>query len=170
MWPRLKTNRTSASAAIAGPGHQGAWPSADGQALLHFFGLFLHFLGVLAKFPRGRGGHLHAGFFAKNRKKPRHRLCNVNGPRGTMKKKTPTGAWFPNSCLGTHAGKLCFTLSGHSRNGVSGRALACERAQAEIDLLNRFLDQQTEQHAKPPPAEARRRVASDLCHMLLSEN
>ncbi len=43
-------------------------------------------------------------------------------------------------------------------------------AKAETDLLNRFLDQQTEQHAKSPPAEARRRAVADLCHMLLSAN
>ena len=40
----------------------------------------------------------------------------------------------------------------------------------ETALFAKFLDQQTQQHAKTQPAEARRRAVADLCHMLLSAN
>jgi hypothetical protein len=41
----------------------------------------------------------------------------------------------------------------------------------EKELFAKFLDQQTQQHAKTqPPPEARRRAVADLCHMLLSAN
>ncbi len=40
----------------------------------------------------------------------------------------------------------------------------------EKGLFAKFLDQQTQQHAKTQPAEARRRAVADLCHMLLSAN
>ena len=41
---------------------------------------------------------------------------------------------------------------------------------AESRLFAKFLDQQTQQHAKTQPTEARRRAVADLCHMLLSAN
>jgi hypothetical protein len=40
----------------------------------------------------------------------------------------------------------------------------------ERGLFAAFLDQQTQQHSKAQPAEARRRAVTDLCHMLLSAN
>ena len=46
-------------------GQQGAWPSANGQALLHFFGLFSHFKGVLATKPGEGYRELHAGYLEK---------------------------------------------------------------------------------------------------------
>jgi hypothetical protein len=40
----------------------------------------------------------------------------------------------------------------------------------ESKLFVTFLDQQTRQHTKTHPADARRRAVADLCHMLLSAN
>jgi hypothetical protein len=40
----------------------------------------------------------------------------------------------------------------------------------EQQLFAKFLEQQTQHHAKSQPAEARRRAVADLCHMLLSAN
>jgi hypothetical protein len=41
----------------------------------------------------------------------------------------------------------------------------------EKGLFAKFLDQQTQQHAKTQqPPEARRRAVADLCHMLLTAN
>ena len=38
-------------------------------------------------------------------------------------------------------------------------------------MFAKFLDHQTQQHAKThPAAEARQRAVADLCHMLLSAN
>ena len=42
--------------------------------------------------------------------------------------------------------------------------------ETEARLFAKFLDQQTQQHAKTQLAEARRRALADLCHMLLSAN
>jgi hypothetical protein len=42
--------------------------------------------------------------------------------------------------------------------------------ESESRLFARFLEQQTEVHAKTQPAEARRRAVADLCHMVLSAN
>ena len=49
-------------------------------------------------------------------------------------------------------------------------AFARAPTEAESRLFAKFLDQQTQQHAKTQPAEARRRAVADLCHMLLSAN
>jgi Protein of unknown function (DUF1553) len=42
--------------------------------------------------------------------------------------------------------------------------------EAESRLFAKFLEQQTQQHAKTQPADAQRRAMADLCHMLLSAN
>jgi hypothetical protein len=52
----------------------------------------------------------------------------------------------------------------HAIRLAFGRA-ASER---EVELFAKFLDQQTQHHAKTP--DARRRAVADLCHMLLSAN
>jgi hypothetical protein len=49
-------------------------------------------------------------------------------------------------------------------------AFARTPTEAETRLVAKFLDQQTQQHAKSSLAEARRRAVADLCHMLLSAN
>jgi hypothetical protein len=49
-------------------------------------------------------------------------------------------------------------------------AFARTPTEAETRLLAKFLEQQTRQHAKTSPTEARRRAVADLCHMLLSAN
>jgi hypothetical protein len=49
-------------------------------------------------------------------------------------------------------------------------AFARPRSDAESRTFARFLQQQTEQHAKTHPADAERRALADLCHMLLSAN
>ena len=49
-------------------------------------------------------------------------------------------------------------------------AFARPPSDAESRLFARFLEQQTQQHARTQPADARRRAVADLCHMLLSAN
>ena len=49
-------------------------------------------------------------------------------------------------------------------------AFARSPTEAESRRFTKFLDQQTQQHAKTQPTEARRRAVADLCHMLLSAN
>lgn len=49
-------------------------------------------------------------------------------------------------------------------------AFARSPTESETRLFAKFLEQQTQQHAKSAPAEARRRAVADLCHMLLSAN
>jgi hypothetical protein len=56
--------------------------------------------------------------------------------------------------------------------GSHALRLAFARAptKTEARLFAKFLDQQTQQHAKTQPKDARRRAVADLCHMLLSAN
>jgi Protein of unknown function (DUF1553)/Protein of unknown function (DUF1549)/Planctomycete cytochrome C len=49
-------------------------------------------------------------------------------------------------------------------------AFARPPTEPESKLFARFLEEQTQRHAKTQPAEARRRAVADLCHMLLSAN
>jgi Protein of unknown function (DUF1553)/Protein of unknown function (DUF1549)/Planctomycete cytochrome C len=49
-------------------------------------------------------------------------------------------------------------------------AFARAPTEAESRLFAKFLEQQTQQHAKTQPVETRRRAVADLCHMLLSAN
>lgn len=49
-------------------------------------------------------------------------------------------------------------------------AFARSPTESETRLFVTFLDQQTQQHTRTQPAEARRRAVADLCHMLLSAN
>lgn len=49
-------------------------------------------------------------------------------------------------------------------------AFARNGTDVERARLVRFVEQQTEQHARTQPTDARRRALADLCHMLLSAN
>lgn len=49
-------------------------------------------------------------------------------------------------------------------------AFGRQPTERERELFTRFLERQTQEHAKTQPADARRRAVADLCHMLLSAN